>query len=288
MVRRHSIIAAALALLFSPALPAGAQTSTGSTFSFTIRHEQERGVTARSGEGIVAGEKARLRFGEVGGGDASRSPIRANSTVLVTGAGDPVESLVIVDDLARMLVRPARMLEEMRRMLAMMPRAPQIAAQLVSLRADTTEPETRHAGLPTRRYRAAGEILVVFSLPPGSDVVSTPDTMRVTLATDVLHSWAAPGNVDPFRGIQTLDLLLGAQAGGNATIAAEMAKILAALPQALPVRSEWTITVAQHGRTRTEREIIELSNVGNAAVKDADVALPGYPDAPPMQRGNLQ
>lgn len=288
MVSLHSRIGAGLALLFSLALNADAQTSTGSSFRFTIRHEQERGATTRSGEGMVAGEKARLRFVEVGGGDASRSPIRANTTVLVTGAGDPVESVVIVDDSARMLVRPARMLEDMRRMLAAMPRAPQIAAQLVSLRADTTEPETRHAGLPTRRYRASGEILVVFSLPPGSDVVSIPDTVRVTLDTDVLHSWAAPGKVDPFRGIQTLDLLLGAQAGGNSTIAAEMAKILAALPQALPLRSEWTVTVAQHGRTRTEREIIELSSVGNAAVTDADVALPEYPEAPALRPGNPQ
>lgn len=277
MVSALAACAVAAAALWIPAASATAQGTTGSTFNFALRHERETGATTRTGQGIVAGSKARLRFDAVGG---SNSPIGPNATVHVTGAGDPLEALVISDDSTRMLVRPARRLADMRRMIARTPRAPVITARLLSMRADTAPAEERFAGLPARRHRASGQILIVFSASPDDTVAAIPDTMRVSLDTEVLSSWATPGAVDPFRGIQTLDLLLTALAGGNPVISAETGRILGALPNGLPLRSEWTVAVTRNGRTRTEREIVELSRVGNAAVSDADVAVPDYPEAP--------
>lgn len=276
---RAPVFVALAAIALQPSV-APAQSSTGSSFSFTIRHERERGTTTRTGEGIVAGEKARLRFATLGSSDERMPSLGPNATVFVTGAGDPVEALVIANDSARTRVRPARRLAEMRAMIARMPQAPRVSATLVSLRADTTEPESRFAGLPTTRYRASGEVLIVYSAAPDAGAESIPDTVRLTLEADALHSWAAPGKVDPFRGLQTLDLLLSAQGGGNPVIAAETSRILAALPRGLPLRSAWTVSVSRNGRTTVERGIVELSRVGNAAVPDADVAVPSYAEAP--------
>ena len=276
---RASVFVALAAIALQPRV-AAAQSSTGSSFSFTMRHEGERGTTTRTGEGMVAREKARLRFAGIGGSDKTLAPIGPNATVFITGANDPVDALVMSNDSARTLMRPARRLAEMRALIARMPQAPRVAATLVSLRADTTEPGSRFAGLPTTRYRAGGEVLIVYSAAPDAGAESIPDTVRLTLEADALHSWAAPGKVDPFRGIQTLDLLLTALAGGNPVISAETSRILAALPNGLPLRSEWIVAVTRNGRTRTEREIIELSRVGNAAVSAADVTVPDYPEAP--------
>lgn len=267
------LVAVALALLATVEVaPARAQDVSGLAFDLTITTGDSASGPTQTGRGWIYGRRSRL--------DLKGTAIRAQAftgmpgqnTSLIVHDSSEAAVVAVVDHDSKKFMYPARMMGQLREMMAAMAgEAPRMTLAITNVQVDTLGDGHTVSGFATRRFRVSADISMSMEIMGES----AQEEMRVESEIDVAPELAE--FADPLRDTRGLKGLTAGLPFVDSSATAQLEKLMRVTPRGLALRQVDRISGTSLEGEEVQTSTTLLSNVRRATFPLSTFTIPeGY------------
>lgn len=260
--------------------PSGAQETAGLSFDVSVLTGDSTAGTRQTGRGWIAGKRTRLDLRGGMPGVAMPGMDGDNVSMIVhDSAGAPTVALLMHD--TKKVMYPSRMAEQLNEMMEAMTEKPVMTFSVSNIVVDTLGAGETISGFVTKRYKVSADIAMSIEIMGEHATAS----MHVESEGDFAEELSEYS--DPLQDARGFSSLKSGMPWADSASAAEMAKLVRAVPRGLALRQVDRVTGVTEGGQPVQTTRTRLSNVRRESVPLAMFAIPeGYTEMEmPMMGG---